>query len=261
MQENMTTSELLTIAIEIGQQMLESGAEIYRVEDSISRICIAYGAHDTHVYAVPTSIIATAARPGEPPLTRTRRIRSRGTNLDRLDRLNALCRALCAQPMSECEVRAALEHIAAQSNYYPVWALRVAFGLVAGLFTLLFGGDLRGAAVAFGAGFCLKIALDALERMQVNSLFMNIVGGALIAAFAVGAATLGIVTSYDRIIVGSIMTMVPGLAITNAIRDLIAGDSIAGITKFTEALLVAIGIAIGVALPLSALHLWEGLGI
>ncbi len=260
MQEKMTTAELLTIAIEIGQQMLESGAEIYRVEESIGRICIAYGAADTHVYAVPTSIIATVARSGEPPLTRTRRIRARGIDLDRLDRLNALCRAICAQQMTENEVRSELALIAARPDY-PTWVLRLCFGIVAGLFTLLFGGDARGAMIAFGIGLCLKLTLDALERMQVNSLFLNIVGGALIATLAVSAARFGLVSSYDRVIVGSIMTLVPGLAITNSMRDLIAGDSIAGMTKFTEALLVAAGIAIGVALPLSALHLWRGLGI
>lgn len=260
MQKKMTTAELLTIAIEIGQQMLESGAEIYRVEESIGRICIAYGAADTHVYAVPTSIIATVARPGEPPLTRTRRIRARGIDLDRLDRLNSLCRAICAQPMSESEVRGELVRIAARPDY-PTWVLRLSFGTVAGLFTLLFGGDLRGAILAFGIGLCLKITLDALERMQVNNLFANIVGGALIAILAVSGSRTGLIDSYDRVIVGSIMTMVPGLAITNSMRDLIAGDSIAGMTKFTEALLVAAGIAIGVALPLSALHLWKGLGI
>lgn len=256
MKETMTTAELVAAASEIGQQMLESGAEIYRVEESMYRLCVAYGAHDTHVYAVPTSIIVTTARPGETPLTRTRRIYTRGVDLDRLDRLNALCRALCAAPQDAEAVRASLAALAARPRY-GVWTLRLAFGAIAGFFTLLFGGGLAGALVAFGIGLLLRWLLDAMERVEVNLLFTNIVGGALIGALALTAAHSGLVSEYRRVIVGSIMTLVPGLAITNSMRDLIAGDVIAGITKFTEALLVAAGIAVGVALPL-AFSRWLG---
>ena len=256
MEENMTTAELVAAASEIGQQMLESGAEIYRVEESMYRLCVAYGAWDTHVYAVPTSIIVTTARPGETPITRTRRIYTRGVDLDRLDRLNALCRALCAAPQDAGAVRERLAAIEARPRY-GVWTLRLAFGAIAAFFTLLFDGGIGGALTAFGIGLLLRWLLDAMERVEVNLLFTNIVGGALIGTLALAVARAGFAPEYRRVIVGSIMTLVPGLAITNSMRDLIAGDVIAGMAKFTEALLVAAGIAVGVALPLAAAR-WMG---
>lgn len=253
----MTTNELIAAASEIGQQMLESGAEIYRVEESMQRVCVAYGAIDTHVYAVPTSIIVTAARAGEIPVTRTRRIRTRGTDLDKLDRLNTLCRELCAQPQEAEIVHARLAELSARAEY-PIWVVRLAFGAIAGFFTLLFGGGLLDTFVGSLIGLTLRWMLDALERAQVNTLFLNIVGGALIGSIAITAVRIGLLPNYDRVIVGSIMTMVPGLAITNSMRDLIAGDVIAGVARFTEALLVAAGIAVGVALPLGMVHTLGG---
>ncbi|MCB6364949.1 threonine/serine exporter family protein [Intestinibacillus massiliensis] len=255
-QLRMTTPQLLEVAVQVGRRLLECGAETYRVEESMHRICMAYGARDAHVYAVPTSIIATVERPGEAPLTRTYRIRKRGVNLDRLDRLNALSRRLCAQMQAYDAAQELLREID-DAPGYGKWTLRLAFGAIAAFFTLLFGGGAACAVVAFAVGLCLKLVVDAFERMEVNSMFANLVGGALIAAAALTAARLGLVARYDRVIIGSIMTLVPGLAITNSMRDLIAGDFLAGITKFSEALLIGASIAAGASIPLSLLrYLW-----
>lgn len=255
-QEQMTTTQLLEVAVQIGQSLLECGAETYRVEESVQRICIAYGACGAHVFAVPTSIVATVERRGEAPLTRTCRIRNRYVNLDRMDRLNALTRELCENPLGYDLVRSRLHDISIVPSYGR-WTLRLAFGAIAALFTLLFGGDIISIMVAFATGIWLRFVLDALERLEVNSMFSNLVGGALIAASAASMARLGIIASYDRVIVGSIMTLVPGLAITNSMRDLIAGDFLAGITRFSEALLIGASIAAGASISLGLVrYLW-----
>ncbi len=249
----MTTAELISIAIEIGQLLQESGAETYRVEESMQRLCLAYGAYDAHVYAVPTNIVITAAREGELPITRSHRIYKRGTDLDQLDALNALCRSLCRQPEDYPVVQQRLNDIRRRPKFGP-WALRCAFGGIGCFFTLLFQGSVPAALTAFVICFLLRCVLDAIQRLQVSTLFCNILGGILIATIALLGQWIGLYASYDKTIIGSIMTLVPGVLITNSIRDLIAGDSIGGMTKFTEALLVAIGIAIGVAIPLALVH-------
>ena len=95
----MTSNELIDISVDIGAALLENGAEIYRVEESIARICYAYGATETNIYAVPTAIIASFVRGNSHPVTRVLRIYRRGTNLGRLDQLNTLCREICATSM------------------------------------------------------------------------------------------------------------------------------------------------------------------
>ena len=101
----MTCNELIDISVDIGAALLENGAEIYRVEESIARICYAYGATETNIYAVPTAIIASFVRGNSHPVTRVLRIYRRGTNLGRLDQLNTLCREICATSMTYAQIR------------------------------------------------------------------------------------------------------------------------------------------------------------
>ncbi len=100
----MTPNELIDISVDIGAALLENGAEIYRVEEFIARICYAYGATKTNIYAIPTAIIASFVREDARPVTRVQRIYQRGTNLGRLDQLNTLCREICATPMTYTQV-------------------------------------------------------------------------------------------------------------------------------------------------------------
>ena len=246
----MTSDQLLTISVEIGRALLESGAEIYRVEETISRICMAYGAREVNVYAVPTVIIASFARGDEPQLTRVCRIRRRGTNLGRIDQLNALSRDACTGKMDCAAIRERLELILRRGNY-PGWQLCAATGGTGFFFTLLFGGGLSEAVCSFVCCLALWLLTTIMRRMHPNPLFVNVMGGFWVAFSGILFYHLGLIPSYDTMIVGSIMPLVPGLSITNSIRDLIAGDSIAGITKFVETLLVAAGIAVGAALMFS----------
>ena len=89
--------------------------------------------------------------------------------------------------------------------------------------------------------------------LESNSFFINIVDGIIASTVAVAAAQLALTGNMNTIIIGSIMTLVSGLAITNSIRDVIAGDYLSGLTKGVEVLLIGAGIAAGVAVPLSLL--------
>ena len=107
----MTTTELLHCALSLGRRLLECGAEIYRVEESIQRICFAYGARNADVYAVPTAIIATIQMDDEQMVTQTCRIKQRGTDLNQVNALNALCRAVCTCPVSYTQFQKDLHDI------------------------------------------------------------------------------------------------------------------------------------------------------
>lgn len=246
----MTTTELITVAIDIGRRLLESGAEIYRVEESIVRICRAYGAQDIQVYAVPTVIIASMVGKEGDTITRVKRIYKRSTNLGRLDQLNALCRDICDVQMDCGAIREQLHLIDQHSNFRNL-ELCIATGGTGFFFTLVFGGGIAEAVCALVTCFVLWVLTTSLARIHTNGLFINVVGGCWVAVSGLLCYRLGWIEQYDTMIIGSIMFLVPGLPMTNAIRDLIAGDFVSGITKFTEALLVAAGIAVGAAMPLS----------
>ena len=136
--------------------------------------------------------------------------------------------------------------------------LCLATGGGAAFFTFLFGGGVIEAICSLTTCVILWYMIEYMNHIRTNKLFINIVGGFWIASTALLCYKLGIIKVYENMVIGSIMILVPGLVLTNAIRDLIAGDIVAGITKFTEALLVAAGIAVGAAVPFSFAGLLGG---
>jgi uncharacterized membrane protein YjjP (DUF1212 family) len=254
----MTVSQLSHIAMEMGVILLSNGAETYRVEESMHRICIALGAREAEIFCVPTTIILSITMADKEPLTQTRRIHTRIIDLTKVDEINHLSRKICYETMPYDELMAEIRRIDSAPSY-PYVLQVLAFAVIAQVFTLFFGGNPRDSIIAFGIGLATKLLMDLMNRLDTNSFFINMIGGVIASTVAVTASGLGLTTQMDTIIIGSIMTLVPGLVITNAIRDIIAGDYLSGLTKGVEALLIAAAIAAGVAVPLSLLRpFWGG---
>ncbi|PKM60646.1 MAG: threonine/serine exporter [Firmicutes bacterium HGW-Firmicutes-4] len=254
----MTVTQLSHVAMEMGVILLSNGAETYRVEESMHRICIALGAKEAEIFVVPTTIIISVTLEGEVPLTRTRRIHSRKIDLTKVSEINHLSRHICYEPTNYKDLLADIRRIDTIPSY-PYYLHVLAFAFISQMFTLFFGGSLMDSCVGFLIGIGIKLQMDIMSRFEANVFFTNIVGGLIASTVAVTAAGLGLSTNMNTIIIGSIMTLVPGLAITNSIRDIIAGDYLSGLAKGVEALLIGAAIAAGVAVPLSLLRpFWGG---
>ena len=65
------------------------------------------------------------------------------------------------------------------------------------------------------------------------------------SAAAITATNLGLGHDPNEIIIGNIMLLIPGIALTNSLRDMISGDIISGLLRFLDAILVAVAIAAG----------------
>ncbi|MGV8905877.1 MAG: threonine/serine exporter family protein [Acetobacterium sp.] len=253
----MTGSQLSHVAMEIGIVLLSNGAETYRVDESMHRICMAMGAYNAEIFVLPTNIILGITIGNGEHITRTRRIHSRGIDLQKVELINNLSRQVCYEEMSYSEILTELHTINSASPYH--YYLQVlAFAFVAQMFTLFFGGNFQDSCIGFIIGFGIKLQMDFMARLEGNIFFINIVGGFIAAVIALAASGLGLTSHMDAIIIGSIMTLVPGLSITNSIRDIIAGDYLSGLVKGVEALLIGTGIATGVAIPLSLLSPFWG---
>ena len=253
----MTSAELQRISFEIGKGLLESGAEISRVEESITRIYLAYGAQNVNVYAIPSAIITSFSYDNEPSVTHICRIYDRSTNLTRIDHLNALCRDICAYTPDFGSIMERLQLIM-RHDRYAGWQICAATGGTGFFFTRLFGGSMAEGLCGLVTGLILWVLTVSMGKIRTNPLFVNIIGGTWVSAAGLFCHHFGLIPHYDTMIIGCMMFLVPGLSLTNAIRDLIAGDSITGITKVTEALLVAAGIAVGAALPFSLIGIVGG---
>ncbi|MBS4839386.1 threonine/serine exporter family protein [Clostridium sp.] len=245
----MDLNKLLNISTLAGKIMLESGAETYRVEETIVRIGLSFGVDDAESFVTPTGIITSLTKDST-TVTLVRRITSRGVDLNKIDLINNLSRQVQAQSMTIDELNTELINIS-QSDRYSAALTLFSSCAAAGCFALMFGGNIKDFFAAFIIGACIKIVSTVCQKSDINSFFINSLGGGLCAILAIILMKLNICANLDKTIIGSIMLLVPGLTITNAIRDTIAGDLLSGITKAAEAFLVAISIAVGTGAILS----------
>lgn len=251
----MTSKELLSLTSQIGTMLLENGAEIYRVEDSVVRIAEAYGykqGEQFEVFAIPPTIIITVQDKDGTPLTAHRNTRTRINNLDRVDRLNNLSRFICSEKPDFATVNNFLSQIKKRKTY-PFYAVIISYAVIGATFALFFGGGWREAVAGGMIAAVISLIEKAVTKVRPSVFFMSLICSLFTAAAAVLCFYFGLTTEYDSVIIGAAMTLVPGVTITNCMRDFIAGDFIAGLYTLIEALLVAIGMAVGAAFAISTL--------
>lgn len=246
----MTAKEILKITSGIGSMLIEYGAEIYRVEDSINRIAEAYGfmenGKSVEVFAIPTSLIITVNEGDNLPLTQTKRITNRSTNLDRVDKLNNLSRFVCTEKPETAVIMRHLEEIRSRKVYsVPVQAL--SFGVVGATFALFFGGYAADALFAGLISILIFYLSRLVDKVKPSVFFQSVVCTFVISAIAVIISRCGLTDGFDKVIIGASMNLVPGIILTNCMRDFIAGDFLAGMYTLIEALLIAVGMAVGAA--------------
>lgn len=256
MQEETTLSQpeeqndrLLSCILDMGELLLTSGAEILRVEDTLIRICSAYGFAKTDVFTITSSIVLTVHTQDRRVLTQTRRIRMRDTDLGRLARVNEFSRRLCAGPLDIDAFSQSLEELR-QIASYPQWVRCCLYAAISATFALFFGGTVQDALASAISGTLLFFSLCFVSRLRINGILLNMLCSALAALAAVGMVSLGLGHSPDKIIIGNIMLLIPGIALTTSLRDMINGDTISGLLGLSEAVLKALAIAIGFAMVL-----------
>jgi uncharacterized membrane protein YjjP (DUF1212 family) len=236
--------ERLKRAADIGEQMLLSGGEVHRVEDSVIRMCRALGAERVDCFIITSSIVVTVTDSEGNTHTVTRRINSTGTDFTKLSRLNDLSRRICSGSVNYEDVDAEYEKII-NAKPYSFLVEFIAYAFIAGAFTLFFGGNLVQFFVSFFIGGLTRFAVYFSDITVKNTIFAKFLSSFFVTAAAFFAVRLGITPSADEVIIGNIMLLIPGLGFTNALRDLFVGDSIAGVLRSIEALLSAVGIAAG----------------
>ena len=252
----MNIEQVLTLCSEMGRQLTQNGAEIYRVEDSLDRIFTAYGYKNAEVFAIPSFIVLTVHANGQ-SVTRSVRIRSTSNNLNRLEQLNALCRRLCREtPESEDATRLLRE--ISDCPTYPAWASYLVYGFIAFFFTLFWGGNALDAFIAFGCGLITRFTVGYLRRVQANTFFLNVFASMLQALVPLLFNSIGLINNSDKIIIGTLMLLVPGIAITNAMRDVLAGDFLTAVIRLAEVLIVSVAIATGIALAIGLVRILFG---
>ena len=237
---------ILNCILDMGEILLSSGAEVLRVEDTLTRLCKAYNFQNINVFCITSCIVLTANSGDDRIITQTRRVPNRGTNLQKVAAVNALSREICKQTITADQFITKITDIQ-HIGTYPFYTQCLCYAIIAAAFTVFFGGTgLDGLAAAFSGVFIFFVQYF-IQKLRMNNILQSAVISAFSALFIVLLVIIGIGETPDKIIIGNIMLLIPGVAFTTALRDLVNGDTLSGLIGICESVLTAIAIAIGFA--------------
>lgn len=254
----MDYDALLELATEVGFRLLKSGGEIYRVEESIVRLLQAYDVPGAEVFAIPNCIIASAVTPEGKTITRVRRVPAHGTDIDALEAYNGLCRTLCRETPELPEAARALKEAEGGLRQYTLWGRLAGCFATTFFFCLFFRGTWRDALCAGVCGMVICLCQSFMEKRGTNIFFKTLACAAVSALLALALTGIGAGQNVDRITIGALMVLVPGVAITNAMREIMAGDMVSGLSRAAEAVLIATAIAVGTGIAMGLPRLFLG---
>ena len=237
---------LTELATDLGYELAMSGAETFRVEESIVRVLRSYGI-ESEVFAIPNCLHVSFETANGKPVTRMRRIGYHGNDLEAVERFNALSRRICAEkPEPSIAVQWLKETRAACRKYsFPMCMLGDFLGSFG--FSLFFGGSLTDGLCSGVCGLLVCVVEKIMSQLKANNFFSTISSSFLMALLAYAIAALGIAENVDAVIIGTLMILVPGLLFTNSMRDIIYGDTNSGINRLVQVMLIAVAIALGTA--------------
>ena len=247
----ITAEQVMSCAVDIGEQLLVNGAEVSRVEDTIRRICEAYGMARIQVFSIASVILASAQAPDGRWESQSRRVLRYGIDMSRLDALNSVSRRICRERCCHDTVRALLS-AARTGPTYPFAIQCLAGAMIGGAFTIFFGGEPRDALAALGVGAAIRCMAVTAERLRVVPLFAHALISFLAGLLCIAVCAFGPGRNLDAIMIGNIMLLIPGVILTNSFRDFISGDMMTGLLRFLEAILTAFCVAGGFAAAILA---------
>lgn len=246
---------LVDTAILAGEIMLRAGAETCRVEDTMIRILKTSGFQHCDAYVVTTGITVTLEDYRQDTISITRRIQDKQTNLGNIDKVNTISRKFCAGALSLKETFHQLKHM--EPVTYPEWQVNLATFLTAACFTFMLGGRRMECLAAALNGVYYILTRMVNQKYRLNSFVIQMLASFCMSFTAMTIKVLAVpILSLEPVIAGSIMAMLPGMAMTNGIRDTLEGDYMSGSARIIEAFVVAASLALGIGTGMSASQLF-----
>ncbi len=247
---------LLRIALYAGELLVKNGAEMYRVEETILKICESKGISDVTPLVMPNVLLLSDQN--SQACVYSKSIKKRSNNINKIALVNDFSRKFVAGEIPLNESMPLLKNIDNDTGY-PYWLVLFSAGLACGTFAILLGGGIGDFSASFIAS-CIAVWVNDMIFSHARTVFTgNFVASMFVGVISVLFFQLHLVNNLDSIIVAAALALVPGVAFTAGIRDFISGDLISGIARIGEAILVAIAIAFGVGSILMIYSLLGGM--
>lgn len=254
--EDIDYESVLELALEVGVGLLSSGGSVSRVETAVDRICFAYGMEETNVAAFPSMIIAGTRTKDGREHSYMKRVYSTSNNLSLLEKYNQLSRDICKNKYPVTDALAMCAEIA-RSKSRNKWVTIFGSAAVAGIYSVFFGGDIADVLPAFLVAFVMAGINELLSTRSLNAyattFILSLIGGVLSVSLCKLLVICGLPVHGSRVMIGTIMILVPGLLTTNAVRDMFTGDLMSGTFQLLNGLLITLVIAGGYGVAVLAL--------
>ncbi|MFT8872387.1 MAG: threonine/serine exporter family protein [Sporolactobacillus sp.] len=239
--------EVAAVCVLAGRILLKNGAETFRVEDTMNRIACNFAINDAQSFVTPTGIIFSIENTD---ITKLERISERATDLRKVTAVNDLSRQIAAGRLTVAQAYRALREIADSKRAYPVWLQILAAAGASSCFLLMFLGNWNDVIPAFLAGAVGQAGAIYMHRLTKIKFFSEFIASLAVGLVVLVSCKTGFGMQLSQIIFAAVMPLVPGVPITNAVRDLMSGDLVSGLSKFAEAALTAFAIGIGIVFAL-----------
>lgn len=248
--------QVLEISLYAGQMLLENGAETYRVEETIERICRAYN-FECECMAMPKGVFVSVNDGNDEKVTSLKKIKTKRVDLYRIELINSFSRRVQDEKLSYEAAKQILKDIDGAPYFsFPIRLL--AASVTSFIYALFFNGTIYDSIIAAIISIAIYCMLERTSRIGFFQFVEFFFAGFIIGAMSLGIETLSPLFNKGNIITGAIMILLPGVALTNGIKDIIYGDFMSGIVRFGESMLIIIAIGVGIA---SALTLGMGVKI
>ena len=252
--------ELLEFAVSLANKLQACGAETYRVEETINRIVAAYGVERVDAFVIPSSIMASLETDGGQIITKIRRLKNSETMLDGIERYTALSRRICTEKPDMQEARRLLRETEHKVCRYPLPIFYLAAFLIGIGFGVFFGGGFLEALAAGVCGVAIGAATRFMGKFHANAFFTSFVCSFVLGFLANTFTAIGFSGNADITVIGAIMLLVPGFLFTNSLRDVIYGDTMSGLNRLVQVLIIAIALVFGTSSGVSlARHIFPNI--
>lgn len=239
----------LKLALYLGELLIKNGAETYRVEDSVIRICKSRGYNHINCFTTPTVLIISDDKFDGLCFMKT--INSRGINLHKIALLNNFSRDFVNKidPDINEEIKE-LRQIDKEKGY-PTWLYLAGTGIGSASFAAILGGNqILTYILTFLTSILATYIYDKTIKYSSIVMFSTILSSVIITSIGVFFHKIGYIDTPSALIVGSIMPLIPGVAFIKSMRDLISGNLMAGTARLFEVFMIFTAIAFGVAVIL-----------
>lgn len=240
---------ILDFTVNLGGCMLNSGANLERVNDTMNRICLSYHLNTISIFSLSSTIILSAKSPDNVSATRQLSIPSTGIHLEKLRRFNELSRRVCSETPAPSSLAKLLQEADTIQEYSTVTVI-IGYLIAMSCLCIMFGGSLLDVLAADLITIVLFWTIRLLTKPQLNHIITNILCMWIAGTLAIFLVKIGLGEHYFSIIITNSMVMIPGIPLVNAVRNLLCGNEMNGILEFLKVILETVAIVLGLLISI-----------